>query len=58
MKKGFLIVYKCVDTGEEEACFFEEDIDVARDFIENATIRPDGFEDREGYYFMEESEMY
>lgn len=51
---GFTVVYHCTDTNEEEACFFEEDFNKAKNYIDSAKP-PNGFEDRPGYYFIESS---
>lgn len=54
---GYLIVYKCIDNGEEEACFFEQSFVNASNYIAYAAPPP-GFEHREGYYFIEDSVLY
>jgi hypothetical protein len=49
----YLIVYRCYDNKEEEACFSVYDADVAKEFLDCNPAAPDGFEDRPGYYFYE-----
>ena len=49
---GFLIVYQCVDDGEQEACFYEPNKTVAEHYIKTA-LPPEGFENRPGFYFIE-----
>lgn len=50
----YLIVYKCTDDGEEEACFL---IDCYKDQAAHYCAelpKPQGFEDRPGYYSFKE----
>lgn len=54
---GYLVVYKCTDDGEVEACFFEYDHQVALNYIATAQP-PEGFEHRPGYYFIEKAISY
>ena len=53
----YLIVYRCYDNQEEEACFLVRDMEAAKRFLDSQPFSPDGFEDREGYYFFEEHKL-
>jgi hypothetical protein len=48
-----LVVYRCFDDQEEEACFLVNSNEEAKDFLDGNPSPPDGFLDREGYYFFE-----
>lgn len=52
---AFLIVYKCTDNDEEEACFIVLDKTDGEKYITSA-LPPKGYEDRPGYYFIEDCE--
>ena len=49
----YLIVYKCNDNGEAEACFVESNFEKAIEYIKTAKP-PTGFEKRDGYFFLED----
>lgn len=49
-----LIVYRCYDTKEEEACFLVADADAAKAYLDTNPPPPEGFGHRAGYYFFEE----
>ena len=48
-----LVVYRCYDNQEEEACFLLENAESAKEFLDTNPSAPDGYEDRAGYYFFE-----
>ena len=50
-----LIVYRCYDDKEEEACFLVTDEAAAKDYLDGNPPPPEGFEHRDGYYFFEPS---
>lgn len=52
----FLIVYRCFDNKEEEACFLVNSAEEAKDYLDKNPNAPYGFEHRKGYYFFEEHE--
>ena len=49
----YLVVYRCYDNQEEEACFLVNDVKEAKAFLDRAPKPPEGYEDRAGYYFFE-----
>ena len=51
-----LIVYRCYDDLEEEACFTVVDADSAKYYLDTNPGAPHGFEHRDGYYFFEDVE--
>ncbi len=50
-----LIVYRCYDDQEEEAMFLVKGAEEAKAFLDKNPPRPEGFEDRPGYYFFEDA---
>ena len=53
MNANVLVVYRCYDDCEEEACFLVATAEEAKSFMDENPSPPDGFEDRPGYYFFE-----
>lgn len=51
-----LIVYRCYDDKEEEACFLVTDEAAAKDYLDGNPPPPEGFAHRPGYYFFEPHE--
>jgi hypothetical protein len=52
------IVYRCYDNQEEEACFLLPNILEAKAFLDKNPDRPEGFEERPGYYFFEDGNLF
>lgn len=52
----YLIVYRCIDIPEDEACFLLETEDEAKAYVRDTKTPPEGYENRPGYYFYEEHE--
>ena len=49
----FLIVYRCYDNREEEACFLVHSEQEAKNYLDRNPDPPYGFGHRKGYYFFE-----
>ena len=52
----FLICYRCIDNGEIESCFLVKTMEKTFDFLDKKPSPPEGFLDRDGYYFFEPHE--
>jgi hypothetical protein len=53
LSRRVLIVYRCYDNQEEESCFLMACADDAKSWLDTKPARPEGYENRDGYYFFE-----
>jgi hypothetical protein len=54
---AYLIIYQCIDDGEQEACFTLLEKTEAVDYVCSDNRPPEGFEDRPGFYFFENQKI-